>query len=141
MNLGHIIIFLVYSSLLMHRPKIVAESGSSYLTPMLSKKYFEKPLSIFNRHLNCSYNRATTIYTLMTSWSLSFFSKVHFLVWCLRLPSIQQQYRVFSWSRFSSIVILSITKWLTMECFSLTHARPSACFLSCVDLLFYDSVI
>ena len=42
----------------MHKPKNVGDNGHPCLTPMLLKKYSEKPFSVFSWHLTCSYNRA-----------------------------------------------------------------------------------
>ena len=45
-------LYTISSSLSMHRPKSVGESGEPFLTLILIKKYFKKPLPIIKWHCN-----------------------------------------------------------------------------------------
>ena len=69
----------------------------------------------FNWYLACSYNCATLLYALMA----------------------------FPWGQMSSIITLSATKWLIIECFDLKPAWPNAHLWWCLahELIFCFMIV
>ena len=117
--------FTISSSISMHRSKIVGKREHPCLTPMLLNKY----LGNHNRHLACSYNRATTapyFNGIMISIIL-FQSSIFGMVSKAFLKSTKQQYSVFPWNQLSPIITVSVAKWLIVECFSLKPAWLGVC--------------
>ena len=93
------------------------------LIPMLLKRYFEKPLSIFRWHLACSYNCVTyALYSNGISISIILFSKAHSMVWCQWLSWSSQKNNIMF-----SLTTLDVTNWSMVESFGPKLAWPCAC--------------